>query len=83
MPLRAESETRVGLSLWENKATGERAVFLYNTDFDESDIKIMADGKYKAEILRDDGSYEFLSEGNEFILPSVEAFGVRVLRLTK
>lgn len=83
MPVRAESDTRVGLSLWEDNKTGERALFIYNTDFDEADVKIILDGTYKAELLTDKGSYKALSEGSEFTLASVEPFGARVLKLTK
>lgn len=83
MKVRAESDARVGVSLWEDKKTGELAVFVYNTDFDVADIKIITDGICRAEILTEDGKLRFLSEGNEFILPSVEAFGVKVMRLIK
>ena len=83
MPVRAESDTRVGLSLWEDNKTGERALFIYNTDFDEADVKIILDGTYKAELLTDKGSYKALSEGSEFTLASVEPFGARVIKLTK
>ena len=83
MPVRAESDTRTGLSLWEDKKTKERALFIYNTDFDVADIKIILDGTYKAELLTDEGSYVTVAQGREFTLNSVETFGVRVIRLTK
>ncbi len=83
MPVRAESLNRVGVSLWEDNKTGDRALFIYNTDFDNADIKIILDGRYNAEVLNEGGRFEPLCVGDEFTVENVEAFGVRVIKLTK
>ena len=73
----------MGCSLWEDAATGERAVFLYNTDFDDAENTVLhADGTYTAELLTAEG-WQMLGRGESFRLPVIPAWSTAVLRLKR
>ncbi len=82
LPVYAESAGRMGCSLWEDDA-GERAVFLYNTDFDDArDTVLHADASCTAELLTSTG-WQPLGTGQSFVLPVIPAWSAAVLRLKK
>ena len=82
MPIRLENTCRVISTVWEDQ--NERVVFLFNTDYDdEINAKLIIDGVYKAEILKEDLSWELLGESDEIIIPKINAFETAVIRLKK
>jgi hypothetical protein len=82
MPIRLENTCRVISAVWEDQ--NERAVFLFNTDYDdEINAKLILDGTYKAEILKEDLSWENLGVSDEIVIPKINAFETAVIRLKK
>lgn len=83
LPVYAQSTGRIGCSLWEDETTGERAVFLYNTDFDDAQNAVLhTDGVYTAALLTPEG-WQDLGCGERFCLPVIPAWSAAVLRLKK
>ena len=83
LPVYAQSTGRMGCSLWEDETTGERAVFLYNTDFDDAENTLLhTDGVYTAELLTPSG-WQLLGTGDVFTLPHIPAWTTAALRLRK
>ncbi len=83
LPVQVESIGRMGCSLWESDTTGERAVFLYNTDFDDAQNAVLhTDGVYTAALLTPEG-WQDLGCGERFCLPVIPAWSAAVLRLKK
>lgn len=84
MPSRLDSVLRMGQSVWESPDGKERVVFLFNLDYDDAtDVKFRENGEYSAEVLRPDGSWQSLGDDDEFVLSTIPAWSVRVLRLKK
>lgn len=84
MPSRLDSVLRMGQSVWESPDGKERVVFLFNLDYDDAtDVKLRENGEYSAEVLRPDGSWQSLGDDDEFVLSTIPAWSVRVLRLKK
>lgn len=84
MPSRADSVVRLAQSVWESSDGKERIVFLFNLDYDDAvAVKLRENGEYSAEMLQSDGSWQSLGNKDEFMLPTIPAWSVAVLRLKK
>jgi hypothetical protein len=72
-------------STWDSADGKERAVFLFNMDFDDStDAKLTVDGRYRAEVLdAATGLYSLIGEGDSFKLPTISAWSPMAVRLVK
>ena len=79
---RVDSALRVGQSLWESSDRRERAVFVWNFDYDAAtDAVLTEDRAFAAEILQDDGTWKPLGKGDSFRLPPLEPWSATVIRL--
>ncbi len=84
LPVQVDSIGRIGCSAWESADGAARAVFVYNTDFDDAaDAVLRTDGAYRAEVLLPDGSTCPLGVGRSFSLPAIPAWETLTLTLTK
>lgn len=85
MPSRIDTAVRLAQSTWESADGAERAVIVYNLDFDDStDAVLRLDGRYRAEVLdAASGTYSGLGEGDEFKLPTVPSWTPLAVRLTR
>ena len=85
MPSRVDTAVRMAQSTWDSTDGKERAVFLFNMDFDDStDAKLTVDGRYRAEVLdAATGSYSLIGEGDSFKLPTIPAWSPMAVRLVK
>ena len=85
MPSRVDTAVRMAQSTWDSIDGKERAVFLFNMDFDDStDARLTVDGNYRAEVL-DVASGVFIpvGEGDSFRLPTIPAWSPLAVRLVK
>jgi hypothetical protein len=85
MPSRVDTAVRMAQSTWDSADGKERAVFLFNMDFDDStDAKLTVDGRYRAEVLdAASGTYTSVGEGDSFNLPTIPAWSPMAVRLVK
>jgi hypothetical protein len=85
MPSRIDTAVRLAQSTWDSADGAERAVIVYNLDFDDStDAVLRLDGRYRAEVLdAASGTYSGLGEGDEFKLPTVPSWTPLAVRLTR
>lgn len=85
MPSRVDTCVRLVQSTWDSVDGDERAVFLFNFDFDDSeDAVLRVDGRYCAEVLDAvTGSYTMVGEGDSFKLPTIPAWSPMAVRLRK
>jgi hypothetical protein len=85
MPSRVDTAVRLAQSTWDSADGKERAVFLFNMDFDDStDAKLTVDGRYRAEVLdAATGLYSLIGEGDSFKLPTIPAWSPMAVRLVK
>ena len=81
---RVDTCVRLAQSVWESPDTKERAIFLFNLDFDDAtDVRLIEDGEFTAEMLLPGGEWRALGRGSAFSLPCIPAWSVCPLRLTK
>ena len=75
----------MGQSTWDSIDGKERAVFLFNMDFDDStDARLTVDGNYRAEVLdAASGAFIPVGEGDSFRLPTIPAWSPMAVRLVK
>lgn len=85
MPSRVDTCVRLAQCTWDSPDGAERAVFLFNCDFDDcEDAVLRLDGKYRAEVLdAATGSYSPIGQGDTFRLPTVPAWSPMAVRLQK
>jgi hypothetical protein len=85
MPSRVDTCVRLAQSTWDSPDGTERAVFLFNFDFDDSEDAVLGvDGKYRAEVLDAvTGLYKLIGEGDSFRLPAIPAWSPMAVRLRK
>ena len=84
MPSRVDTVVRLAQSVWETPDRSERAIFLFNLDFDDAtDVRLTEDGVYSAELLHANGIWSALGAGDTFAVPPVPAWSVAALRLRK
>ncbi len=81
MPVRADSNLRLGQSVWEDE--NERVVFLYNLDFDNAEnVRVRNDFRGAAELFNG-LTWQPLGAGEEWIVKKIEAWSAAVLRIKK
>jgi hypothetical protein len=85
MPSRVDTCVRLAQSTWDSPDGTERAVFLFNFDFDDSEDAVLGvDGKYRAEVLDAvTGLYKLIGEGDSFRLPAIPAWSPMAVLLRK
>ncbi len=84
MPVRVDTDCKMGVSAWDSGDAAERVVVLYNTDFDDAvDAVLTLDGEYCGEFQTPDLEWTSLGRGRRFTLPKIPAWTTAVLRFTK
>lgn len=81
MPVRIDTDCRIGQALWQGEK--DMICFLFSMDYDDAcDVTLRLKTTARAERLCADGTWTVIGEGSEIVLDQIEAFTCAPVRLT-
>lgn len=82
MPVRIDTDFRVGQALWQGE--NDLICFLFSMDYDDAEnVKLLLKTPAKAERLCKDGVWKPIGEGSEIVIDKIEAFTCMAVRLSR
>jgi len=82
MPVRIDTDCRIGQALWQGEQ--DLICFLFSMDYDDAEnVKLILKTPAKAECLCKDGVWRAIGEGGEIVIDKIEAFTCMPVRLSR
>ncbi|MBR2949139.1 MAG: hypothetical protein IKC46_04680 [Lachnospiraceae bacterium] len=80
MPVRIDTDCRIGQALWQG--SNDLICFLFSMDFDDAEnVTLRLKTPAKAERLLKDGTWQYIGEGSKIIIDKIEGFTCAPIRL--